>query len=132
MQPSRREFAPQPSEGITEASAESMVMVVVMSTVTIWTLVGYATGETVGGAAAGVVKADVARVVGRVVGRAVGMLDEVGFAAEGCAAEDEGSAAVEDEAGIGAEPMNPSPIWNTLTELTCQYALAKSAGLFWT
>jgi hypothetical protein len=123
----------QISGGVTVACGVLIVIVVVISTVTIWTLVGIALAGTAGGAAEGVVNADVATAdvatadVERVVGKFGMMLEEIG-----AGAADEGKAAVEDDAGIGAEPMKPSPIWNTLIELTCQYASAKSAGLFWT
>jgi hypothetical protein len=106
-----------------------MVIVVVMSTVTIWILDAIALEGTAGGAADGVDTADVgtADVATADVARVVAMFEELGTGTA-----DEGGAAVEDDAEMGAEPMKPSPAWNTLIELTCQYASAKSAGLFWT
>jgi len=111
-----------------------MVIVVVMSTVTIWTLDAIALEDTAGGAADGVDSAEVgtadvttADVATTDVARVVAMLEELGIGTD-----EEGGAAVEDDAEMGAEPMKPSPVWNTLIELTCQYASAKSAGLFWT
>jgi len=126
IQPSRCGGTHLPGAPVCCAAAAllSSVIVVVCSTVTICTLDGNGSDDIMAGVVvpAGGVGPKPNEVVDSVVGRdtVVGSWIDVGFET------------LLDEAGTGADPMNPSPSWYTFTELTCQYAFAKSAGLFLT